>query len=108
VIEEAEIAAEVLQMLQALKLTVERLEKIRANQHKRIPDVMARRCEKYLKKPRGWLDDNRVEKRYCEPMSPDLRNLVDIYVRLSEKDRAKLYKMGCILLGESEPSSAIT
>lgn len=105
VIEEAENAVELPKLLEAIKLTFERLHKMRDNPHKKIPDLTARRCEKHLNKPRGWLDDKPVEHRYCEPLPPDMRDLIDIYVRLPEKDRAKLCKMGSILLGESGSSS---
>jgi transcriptional regulator with XRE-family HTH domain len=100
VIEAVEATDELIGLLEAVKLTVERLEKIKGSPHKKIPNVMARRCEKYLKKPKGWLDEKQLENRYCEPMPADIRDLVSIYVRLPEKERAKLCRMGEILLGE--------
>ena len=106
VIEETETAGELAELLKAVKLTVERLEKIRGNPHKKIPGAMARRCEKHLKKNRGWLDDKQDEHRYCKPMPPDIRDLVSIYVRLPEKERAKLCRMGEVLLGESDPPAS--
>jgi hypothetical protein len=77
------------------------MDKLQSTPFKKIPDQVARRCEKYLNKPRGWLDEVRIEERYCEPLPPDMRALLEIYSRLSENDRRKLYEMGCILLGES-------
>ncbi len=99
VIAEAETAAELPDLLDALKLTVERLEKFRANPLKKIPDDMARRCEKYLKKPRGWLDETRIEDTYCEPLPQDMRDLLHVYVKLSDEDKTKLYEMAKVLLG---------
>lgn len=103
VVEEAERAAELPALLEALKLSIERLEKHRASPLKKIPDAIARRCEKYLNKPRGWLDQTHVEARYCEPLPSDMRDLLDIYVKLADEDRRKLYEMGRILLGEASP-----
>ena len=101
VVEDAEREATLPELLEAVKLTFERLDKIRENPRKRVPDTVARRCEKHLGQHRGWLDEKRVENRYCEPMSSDLRDLVDIYTRLPEEDRAKLADVGRILLGNT-------
>ncbi|MGD8913132.1 MAG: helix-turn-helix transcriptional regulator [Candidatus Thiodiazotropha sp.] len=98
-IDEAETKAELEALLESLKLTIDRLEKLRANPLKKIPDVMARRCEKYLSKPRGWLDETRIEETYCEPLPQDMRNLLQVYVKLSDKDKGKLYEMAKVLLG---------
>jgi transcriptional regulator with XRE-family HTH domain len=98
-VEAAEARADLPAFLDALKLPVERLERLRANPFKQIPDTMARRCERYLNKPKGWLDAPRIEDRYCEPLPPELRDLLDLYLQLSEDDRRKLYEMGRILLG---------
>jgi len=103
-VEEAEASAQLPALLDALKLTLERLEKLRANPFKKIPDTMARRCERYLRKPRGWLDETRIEDCYCEPLPPDMRDLLALYVQLCEDDRRKLYEMGRILMGD--PRSA--
>jgi transcriptional regulator with XRE-family HTH domain len=99
VIDEAEAADELPALLEPLKLTVERLEKLRANPLKKISDVMGRRCEKYLNKPRGWLDETRIEETYREPLPQDMRDLLHVYVKLSDEDRAKLYEMAKVLLG---------
>jgi transcriptional regulator with XRE-family HTH domain len=101
-IDEAEAAAELPALLESIKLTVERLEKLRANPLKKIPDVMARRCEKHLNKPRGWLDETRIEDTYCEPLPQDMRDLLHVYVKLSDEDREKLYEMAKILRGPTE------
>ena len=105
VVEEAEAGAELPALLAALKLTVERVEKLRGNPFKKIPDTTARRCERHLNKPKGWLDATRIEDRYCEPLPPDMRDLIDLYLQLSEDDRRKLYEMGRILLGGSQSAA---
>ena len=99
VIDENAAAAELPDLLNALKLTVERLEKIQANPLKKIPDDMARRCERYLKKPRGWLDETRIENTFCEPLPQDMRDLLYTYMKLSNSDKVRLSEMAKVLLG---------
>ncbi len=99
VIDEIAASAELPDFLNALKLTVERLEKLQANPLKKIPDVMARRCERYLKKPRGWLDETRIENTFCEPLPQDMRDLLHTYMKLTNSDRVKLSEMAKVLLG---------
>jgi transcriptional regulator with XRE-family HTH domain len=95
----AEANAELDVLLRSLKLTVDRLNKLRANPLKKIPDVMARRFEKYLNKPPGWLDESKIEDNYCEPLPQDMRDLLHLYIKLSDVDKSKLYEIGKVLLG---------
>ena len=67
---------------------------LRGNPLKKIPDVMARRLEKYLSKPLGWLDESKIEDTYCEPLPQDMRDLLHLYVKLSDIDKSKLYEIG--------------
>ena len=99
VIDEITATADLPEFLNALKLTVERLEKLQANPLKKIPDDMARRCERYLKKPRGWLDETRIENTFCEPLPQDMRDLLHIYIQLSDSDKVRLCEMAKVLLG---------
>ncbi len=46
--------------LAAIKLPVDRMTSFRNNPHSKIPDLMARRCEKYLGTHRGWIDEATV------------------------------------------------
>jgi transcriptional regulator with XRE-family HTH domain len=99
VINEIVAAAELPDFLNALKLTVERLEKLQANPLKKIPDDMARRCERYLKKPRGWLDETQIENTFCEPLPQDMRDLLHIYMKLCDSDKVRLFEMAKVLFG---------
>jgi hypothetical protein len=99
VIDEIESTAELPGMLKTLKLTVERLEKLRSNPLKKIPDDLVRRCERYLKKPRGWLDETRIENTFCEPLPQDMRDLLHTYIKLSDSDKVRLSEMAKVLLG---------
>jgi transcriptional regulator with XRE-family HTH domain len=99
VVDEIAAAAELPEFLNALKLTGERLEKLQANPLKKIPDDMVRRCEQYIKKPRGWLDETRIENTFCEPLPQDIRDLLHTYMKLSDSDKARLYEIAKVLLG---------
>ncbi len=96
----AETAGELPAFLEAIELSIERLDKLRGNPFKRISDRMARRCEKYLNKRRGWLDESHVEHGYCEPLRQDMRDLLAVYSKLTEEDRRKLYAISQLLLGD--------
>lgn len=98
-VEEIEEQAGLPDFLDALKTSPDRLDTLRANPLKKIPDVMARRCEKYLDKPRGWLDEKSVEATYCEPLPQEMRDLLQIYIKMSEPDQRKFHKMGLVMLG---------
>jgi transcriptional regulator with XRE-family HTH domain len=99
VVDEIAAAGELPDFLNALKLTGERLEKLQANPLKKIPDDMVRRCERYLKKPRGWFDETRIENTFCEPLPQDIRDLLHTYMKLSDSDKARLYEIAKVLLG---------
>ena len=44
------------ELLETIKLPLERMRKFRNNPYSKIPDVMVRRCERFLGKRRGWID----------------------------------------------------
>ena len=101
-IDTVETGDELAAFLGAVKLSMAGLEKLRANPFSKISNVMARRCEKYFGKPRGWLDEIPIESGYCEPLPPDMRELLEIYALLRDDDRRKLLVIGQVLLGDVE------
>ena len=84
--------------LQAIRLPMQRLHKIRANPYSKIADVMARRCEKYLGKRRGWLDEAVRSDGHYAYLSEDVQTLLSIYTKLSPDDKRKFRAMGELLL----------
>ncbi|MES9903134.1 MAG: helix-turn-helix transcriptional regulator [Sedimenticola sp.] len=100
VINEAESAGELLELLKAMQLSVEQLEKYRANPFKTISDRLVRRCEKHLQKQEGWLDESHIEHGFCEALPEDMRELLTVYSKLPKDDRQKLYAMSELLLGD--------
>jgi transcriptional regulator with XRE-family HTH domain len=84
--------------LDAIRLPIARLHKFRANPYSKIPDVMARRCEKFLGKRRGWIDDaSHAEGQYAY-LSEDVQALLSLYARLNPDNKRKFQAMGELLL----------
>ena len=84
--------------LAAIKLPVERMTKFRNNPRSKIPDLMARRCEKYLGMHRGWIDEAAVTLEGQSHLSPDAQHLLNLHQKLSTKNKKKLYAIGELLL----------
>jgi hypothetical protein len=84
--------------LAAIKLPVERMTKFRNNPHSKIPDVMARRCEKYLGMHRGWIDEATVNPESQSHLPPDIQDLLSLHQKLSAENKKKFYAIGELLL----------
>jgi len=95
----AERKGDFLEFLEAIKLPLQRMQKIRNNPHTKISDVMARRCEKYLKQRRGWIDEPQISKESHPELPEDMRELLSLYARLIPRDRKKFHAMGELFLG---------
>ncbi|MES9822124.1 MAG: helix-turn-helix transcriptional regulator [Candidatus Thiodiazotropha sp.] len=100
VVDKAESAGNLLELLEGIQVTVDGLDKLRANPFKEIPDRLARRCEKHLQLRKGWFDESHIEHGFCQPLPDDMRQLLTLYTKLSANDRRKLYAMGALLLGD--------
>jgi transcriptional regulator with XRE-family HTH domain len=85
--------------LAAIKLSPERMQKLRQKPYTKIPDVMARRCEKYLGRHRGWIDEVPDDAASQTDLSEEMRELLAIYARLSPADKKKFYAIGEVLVG---------
>ena len=100
VLDEAETEGDLPDLLDAIKVTMDRLDKLRANPFKPISDTLIRRCEKHLQKRKGWFDESHIEHGLCQPLPEDMRQLLTVYSKLSTDDRRKLYAMSELLLGD--------
>lgn len=85
--------------LAAIKLSPERMRKFRNKPYTRIPDLMARRCEKYLGRRRGWIDEPADGVTAQADLSEEMRDLLALYARLTPADRQKFYAIGELLAG---------
>jgi transcriptional regulator with XRE-family HTH domain len=84
--------------LVAIKLPIERMTKFRSNPHSKIPDVMARRCEKYQGMHRGWIDEAPVNLESQFDLPADVQELLSLYQKLSAENKNKFYAIGELLL----------
>jgi len=84
--------------LDAIRLPVERMQKFRRNPYAKISDVMARRCEKFLGKRRGWIDEATPATESRNYLDPDMQDLLALYARLSPRDRRKFFAIGEVMV----------
>ena len=84
--------------LAAIKLPLERMQKFRNNPYARIPDVMARRCEKFLGQRRGWIDAPVVGAESGTYLAEDMQDLLTLYAQLTPRDKKKFFAIGQVLL----------
>lgn len=91
--------------LEAVRLPAQRLQKFRNHPHTRIPDTLARRCEKYLGRPRGWID-RAPAAADTDGAQAGQHRLLAIYANLPPAERNKLLAIGEVLAGELSPAPA--
>ena len=96
-LDDAEKGGYLEEYLEAIKLPVERMRKFRNNPYARIPDVMARRCEKYLGHHRGWIDRAGVTPQADAGLDAGSRALLELYADLSPQNKDRLIAMGELL-----------
>jgi len=84
--------------LAAIKLPIERMQKFRNKPYTKIPDVMARRCEKYLGHRRGWIDESSNNSEIRPYLSEEIQELLVLYASLTPQNKKKFYAMGQLLL----------
>ena len=96
-LDDAERGGYLEEYLEAIKLPVERMRKFRNNPRVRIPDVMARRCEKYLGQRRGWIDRAVVTPESDAGLDENTRALLELYASLSPLNQDRLIAMGRLL-----------
>lgn len=89
------------EMLAALRLDPQRLRRFRRDPYVRIPDVMARRCEKFLGQRRGWIDREPVAETTMA-LAADARSLLEVFARLDQGGQQQWLAIGRILAGEAE------
>ena len=79
---------EITRFLKAIGLSRKKVEAHINNPFLKIPDIIAKRCEKFYKKPGGWLDEQHVESDpVCAAFPEDMRLVMEIYSGLSNENR---------------------
>jgi len=97
-LDKAEKQGNLEEYLAAIKLPIDRMRKFRNNPYSKVPNVMARRCEKYLGQRRGWIDEATVNSQIHHILSDDIQDLLLLYTKLSTQDKKKFYAIGELLL----------
>jgi hypothetical protein len=81
-------------LLQTLGISRKKIDELIDNPFTPIQDRYARRCEQYLKKAKGWMDEQHVESDpLCMNFPEDLRELMSIYSELNVADRKRLLEI---------------
>jgi len=80
--------------LKAVGLSHKKIEEHINNPFLTIPDRITKKCEKFAKKPNGWLDEQHVESDpVCAAFPEDMRQVMEIYSGLSDEKRMTLLKI---------------
>ena len=87
-------------LLQTLGVSRKKIDELIDNPFTPIQDRYARRCEKFLNKPKGWMDEQHVESDpLCMNFPQDLRELMSIFSELDVEDRKKLLAIAKVFSG---------
>lgn len=78
-------------LLSSLGLSPIKIEEMIANPPNPITDRIARRCERFLKKASGWMDEQHIENDpVCQTFPDEMRELMRIYSDLPAVGRAMI------------------
>ncbi|QFY88490.2 helix-turn-helix transcriptional regulator [Magnetovirga frankeli] len=98
-LDQAEQAARLPELLEHIGLSPQQAEKHRANAFKPIPDSLARRCEAHLKQPKGWFDRSR-SRPSLDATGDEESEWFSLYASLSANDRRRLLAIARLVFDE--------
>lgn len=88
--------------LKAIGLSRKKVDEYLNNPFQSIPDRIARKCEKFYKKPVGWIDSQHIETDpICASFPEDMQRLMMIFSELPEIDQRRLLKLAEIFIEET-------
>ncbi len=98
IVDEAKSRRKLTPLLKALGISRKKLDTHLTNPFLDLTERMMRKCETYLTKPRGWMDEQHVENDpLCSSFPVDMQELMTLYSNLSESNRGLLLRMArCI------------
>ena len=80
--------------LKAIGLSRKKVDEYLNNPFQSIPERIARKCEKFYKKPVGWIDSQHIETDpICASFPEDMQRLMMIFSELPETDKNRLLKV---------------
>lgn len=81
-------------LLKALGISRNKAQNYIDNPFKTLPEKMMRLCERYQKKPTGWMDEQHVESDpLCAAFPEDMRLLMEIFSNLDAEKRQLFIKI---------------
>ena len=81
-------------LLKAIGLSRKKLDDHIANPFLTISDRLTRRCEQFLEKQKGWMDEQHVETDpVCASFPDDMRRLMMIYSELPDREKQRLLRV---------------
>lgn len=81
-------------LLKALGLSRKKVDELVANPFLTISERLARRCERFLKTPNGWMDEQHIESDpVCSAFPEDMRQVMQIYSNLPTEQRRLLLRI---------------
>jgi len=84
--------------LKAIGLSRKKVDEYIDNPFLTIPDRIARKCEKFAKKPSGWLDEQHVESDpVCAAFPDDMREIMSIFSELTGEQKKKLIQIAEVI-----------
>ncbi|MCP3663396.1 MAG: helix-turn-helix transcriptional regulator [Gammaproteobacteria bacterium] len=97
--EEAGSSRKLTSLLKALGISRKKLDAHLANPFLALTERMMRKCEKYLSKPNGWMDEQHIENDpLCSSFPDDMRELMSLYSNLDESNRELMLRLArCIV-----------
>ncbi|KPJ94810.1 MAG: hypothetical protein AMJ53_04370 [Gammaproteobacteria bacterium SG8_11] len=87
-------------LVTALGISKVKLDEHLDNPFMNITDRIARRCEKFLNKPTGWMDEQHVESDpVCAAFPDDMREVMGIYSNLDPEERQRFLRIARAFTG---------
>ncbi|MGD8567231.1 MAG: helix-turn-helix transcriptional regulator [Gammaproteobacteria bacterium] len=81
-------------LITTLGISQKKLDEHLDNPFMNITDRIARRCEKFLKKSHGWMDEQHVESDpVCAAFPEDMREVMEIYSNLEPEERDRFLRI---------------
>ena len=81
-------------LVTALGISKVKLDEHLDNPFMNITDRITRRCEQFLNKPKGWMDEQHVESDpVCAAFPDDMREVMEIYSNLEPEERQRFLRI---------------
>lgn len=93
-VDQATNSKKIKSLVTTLGISKNKLDEHLDNPFMNITDRIARRCEKFVKKPQGWMDEQHVESDpVCAAFPEDMREVMEIYSNLEPEERDRFLRI---------------